>query len=113
MVGEMVLMVLSIRNVRDVYTFGDDMEKMIQPKMLYCKKCEAFSKPSHSLVCMDCGQTLTTCWWALLHKIDNTKQHCKECENRFWCWTNTLDGSSRIPSFTQARIANNSYFKNR
>lgn len=90
-----------------------EKEDLIQPKMLYCRTCDAFSEPDYRLTCEKCGEKLTTCWWALLRRKGDAKEYCTTCKNRFWCWTNTPDGNGRIPTLTQARVANNSYFKNR
>ena len=85
---------------------------LVQPKMLYCRKCNIFSEPDYRLTCEKCGDKLVTCWWALLRK-KGAKSLCEDCKNRFWCWTTVPDGNGRIPSVTQARIATSSYFKNR
>lgn len=84
------------------------MKKEVQPKMLYCKACGIFSEPDHRLTCDVCGAKLMSCWWALLNRscdgrAFSVKQYCDTCKNRFWCWTNSLDGG-RIPTLTQARI---------
>ena len=78
--------------------------ELIQPKRLYCKNCDVLLMPDFNLTCTVCGNPLTTCWWALLHNKDKVKTHCKDCKNRFWCWTQTPD-NYRIPTETQARVA--------
>ena len=86
---------------------GMDKEDLIQPKMLYCRKCNAFSKPDYRLTCIECGEKLTTCWWALLRN-KGAKTLCEDCRNRFWCWTTVPDGN-RIPSITQARVVHKKF----
>lgn len=79
-------------------------EELIQPKMLYCRGCNVFSNPDYRLACRKCGETLTTCWWALLNRKSNAKELCSDCKSRFWCWTNSLvDGS--IPRYRKDAIA--------
>lgn len=77
-------------------------EELIQPKKLYCRTCNVFSEPDYRLTCGECGDELETCWWALLNR-KNAKQFCSDCRNRFWCWTNSLNG--RIPRYRKDAIA--------
>ena len=83
------------------------MNKLVQPKRLYCPNCDVLLLPDFNLTCPVCGVTLTTCWWALLNGKDKVKEHCTTCENRYWCWTHKLGDEKRIPSATQARIVHN------
>ena len=85
------------------------MEK--QPKRLYCTTCDVLLLPDFNLSCPVCGNTLTTCWWALLPGKSKVYKQCDDCKNRYWCWTHRLGDEKRLPSETQARIVQNAEFE--
>jgi ribosomal protein S27E len=86
------------------------IDKLIQPKRLYCTVCDVLLLPDFNLSCPVCGTTLTTCWWALLNRKTKVKEHCKDCQNRFWCWTHKAGDEKRLPTVTQAQIVQNAKF---